>query len=238
MTHPFRLRAAAVAGLLALLGCAPSRGDAQSTPAPAPAAAPVSEPESGRQHLLNTTALAGQPVAVVPVGLVAAGPELAADSVLWRGWADRRTAPRRADSLVADVLQERAAEVRWILPPRLRRASRQAPGLVPDPDHMGQAVLRAPRLRQVPGGLLVQLRNLLAVTDTRIVLVPAAASFGLADTSAAATSPVAVTAVLVLADVRTGSILWRTEARGRGATPDAALAAAVATVFPPEATTP
>lgn len=37
---------------------------------------------------------------------------------------------------------------------------------------------------------------------------------------------------IVLADVRTGKVVWRSVARGSGDTPDQALKSAVATVFP------
>lgn len=156
---------------------------------------------------LPTVVLGGRIVALYPVTLVAADRQL--------GWSeqlgDRAAALRTADSLLAAFLTERVPEAQWVLPGALRRAARQAPGVLPDPDRMGTALLRARDLDRIPDPLRSQMRNLTAVAADRLVLVPAALTFqrmpsgnGAADLS------------VVIADVRFGTVLWRTIAHGEG----------------------
>jgi hypothetical protein len=152
-------------------------------------------------------------------------------------------------------------EVQWILPPRLRKVARRAPGIAPDPDAMGQAVMRAPGLKTLPGTLNASLRNLVALSGGRMVLIPAAVGFT-RDTSGAAahgapsgvangvangaatngaavrTTAVRATLVAVLADVRSGNVLWRAQATGAGATPADALRAALVAALPSDQPTP
>ncbi len=134
-----------------------------------------------------------------------------------------------ADSSVGVALQLWAPEVKWILPPELRRIARRAPGVAPDPDRMGQAVMRAERLKDVPDPLRSHLRSLAALTGGRFALVPASLAF-LADPSGGLRAELS----LVLADTRTGKVAWRSLAWGVGATPAGALAAAMASVLPAE----
>src|SRR5205807_4831056 len=72
--------------------------------------------------------------------------------------------------------RERTPEVSWVLPDALRRAARRAPGIAPDPDQMGSAVLRAPDVEIVPDPLRSELRTLVALGGNggRYALVPAA----------------------------------------------------------------
>lgn len=191
---------------------------------------PLGAQAAGRA--LPTAALAGQQVAVLPLTLVATDPALQSDP-LFAGYADRRSALLRADSVIGEAASGRAPEVKWVLPPTLRKLARRAPGLVTDPDEMGQAVLRSTRIKDLPDPLRAELRNLVALTDGRLALVPAALGFGplpgrrvRADLS------------LALADARSGKVLWRTVAAGSGATPDRALAAALSAVFPLESSGP
>ena len=174
----------------------------------------------------NTQAVAGKTVGVLPLTLVVADPAVQSDTV-YLEYKDRRSALRRADSLIAEALLGRGPEVGWVLPPELRKMARRSAGFVPDPDQMGQAVLRAPKLTVLPDPLRSSLRSLLAIADARLALVPASLGFGpepdgqlRADLS------------LVLADARTGKVLWRSLALGRGRTPDEALNAALAAVLP------
>jgi hypothetical protein len=173
-----------------------------------------------------TEGLTGQQVALMPLTLVVPDPALESDS-LYAPYRDRRTALLRADSLIGEAFTGRAPEVQWVLPPKLRKLARRSPGLVNDPDQMGQAALRAPKMREIRDPLRSSLRNLTAVVGGRVVMVPAALGFGLlpdrrvhADLS------------LVAADSRSGKVLWRSQAVGDGATPDAALRAALASVLP------
>jgi hypothetical protein len=171
-------------------------------------------------------ALAGQEVAVMPLTLVATDPAFIADTAFSR-YRDRRTTLSWADSVIGEALVGRAPEVRWVLPPELRKVARRSPGIVNDPDQMGQALLRSPKLRNVPDPLRSSLRNLMAVVGGRVAMVPAALGF-----SPDSTRRVRAELSLVAADTRTGKVLWRSLALGSGATPDAALAAALNAVLP------
>jgi hypothetical protein len=119
--------------------------------------------------------------------------------------------------------------VKWVLPPALRKVARRAPGIVGDPDQMGQAMLRAPKIKDVPEPLRASLRNLMAVVGGRVAMVPAALSF-----SPDSTGRVRASLSLVAADTRAGKILWRSQALGTGATPAAALTAALYGILPLE----
>ncbi|MGH7528677.1 MAG: hypothetical protein ACREMX_18440 [Gemmatimonadales bacterium] len=171
-------------------------------------------------------ALTGQTVALMPLTLVAADPALETDS-LYARYRDRRTTLLWADSLIGDAFTGRAPEVQWVLPPELRKMARRAPGIVGDPDQMGQAALRAPKLRDVPDPLRSSLRNLMAIAGGRVTMVPAALAFG-----RAVDGRVRADLSLVAADVRRGKVIWRSLAIGSGATPDEALRAALASVLP------
>ncbi len=175
---------------------------------------------------LATTALAGQTIAVLPLTLVVADPALESDS-LYARYKDRRTALLRADSLVGEGFQGRSPEVNWVLPPQLRKIARRAAGVVDDPDQMGQAILRAPNLTSVPDPLRSSIRSLVALTGGRLVLVPASLGF-----SPDPKGEIRADLSLVLADSRSGKVLWRTVAYGWGASLDQALNAAMAAVLP------
>src|SRR5205814_8674478 len=134
----------------------------------------------GRQHVetpaptqpLPTAGLAAQQVSVLPLTLPAAE-----DSLHWQAkFADRRAALAQADSLIVTLPTARAPEVTWVLPEALRKAARRAPGIAPDPDQMGTALLRAPNIEIVPDPLRGELRTLvaLAANGGRYALVPAA----------------------------------------------------------------
>src|SRR5947199_3966788 len=121
---------------------------------------------------LPTAGLAAQQVSVLPLTLLAAE-----DSLHWQAkFADRRAALAQADSVIGTLLTARAPEVTWVLPEALRKAARRAPGIAPDPDQMGTALLRAPNIEIVPDPLRGELRTLvaLAATGGRYALVPAA----------------------------------------------------------------
>jgi hypothetical protein len=171
-------------------------------------------------------ALAGQEVAVMPLTLVATDPAFQTDS-LFAPYRDRRTTLTWADSVIGDAFVGRAPEVRWVLPPELRKVARRSPGIVGDPDQMGQALLRSPKFKTVPDPLRASLRNLMAVVGGRVALVPASLGF-LPDS----TRRIRAELSLVAADTRTGKVVWRSLALGSGPTPDAALAAALNAVLP------
>ncbi|MEP6688324.1 MAG: hypothetical protein ABJC36_08240 [Gemmatimonadales bacterium] len=173
-----------------------------------------------------TQGLAGQDVALVPLTLVATDPAFQGDT-LFAAYRDRRATLTWADSVIGDAFVGRAPEVKWVLPPALRKIARRSPGVVGDPDQMGQAMLRATRLKDVPDPLRSSLRSLMAVVGGRVVMVPAALGF-----SPDSTGRVRAELSLVAADTRSGKILWRSLARGAGPTPGAALTAALDGVLP------
>jgi len=139
--------------------------------------------------------------------------------------------------------------VTWVLPDELRRVARRAPGIAPSPDQMGTAILfhqskQDPEM--VPDPLRGQLRTLAAlVGGGRYALVPAGLTFrrtggrvdGRSDSQRPTARPPdrqAATAELtvVLADVRTGRVGFRTVARGEGDDPWTALTRAVKSLTP------
>jgi hypothetical protein len=200
-----------------LLACAASaqQPEAPAAPAPPPAAAPV-----------PTMSLSGQSIAVMPMTMVAADPALVSDS-LYAPWRDRRTALSTADSVIGDAFAGRAPEVKWVLPPELRKIARRSPGIVDDPDLMGQAALRSPKLHDIPDPLRSSLRNLSALIGGRTVMVPAVIGFG-----RQADGRIRADLTLVLADVRNGHVLWRSVPVGTGATPREALDSALTVALP------
>lgn len=215
MTDPTRLTrratvcaAAFVLTLLAGSGCAHAQ---QSAKPPKPLPAPA----------LLLAPLAGQPIAVMPVSFVVS------DDVTPAGLPATRLAQFAwADSIVAEELQARGPEATWILPAELRRIARRAPGMVVDPDRMGQAVMRYENLKRVPDPLLSNLRSLVAMTGGRLVFVPAALRF------TPAAEGVSLELTLVLADARSGAIMWRSTPVATAATAGAALAATIARILP------
>ena len=175
---------------------------------------------------LSVGLLAGQKIGLLPLTLVAADPALESDTV-YGPYKDRRTALLRADSLVGEGFQTRAPEVSWVMPAELRKIARRSAGFVEDPDNMGQAILRNRKLDKVPDPLRSSLRGLMAVADGRMAMVPASLGFG-----PEPNGQIRADLTLVLADTRSGKVLWRSVAYGRGASPDQALKAAVAAVLP------
>jgi hypothetical protein len=203
-------------GVLALFACrAQAQNEPKTEPKPLP---PVAA--------LPTAQLAGQTIAVLPLTLVVADPALESDS-LYTPYREHRAALSRADSLISEGIRTRSPEVTWVLPPQLRKISRRSAGFVGDPDQMGQAVLRAPGLTKVPDPLRSSLRGLVALTDGRMALVPAALGFG-----PEPDGQIRADLTLVLADARNGKVLWRSVAYGRGRSLDQALNAAMAAVLP------
>jgi hypothetical protein len=172
---------------------------------------------------IPTAGIAGRPVTLYPLTMIAAEPALAWDDSL----RPREAALHRADSVIGTFLTERAPEVEWILPGALRDAARRAPGMLTDPDRMGTALLRSPSLSRVPDPLRSQLRNLTGVVGDRYAAVPAALAYYDAGEAGARAE-----LSLVLVDVRNGTIGWRTVARGEGGDPGSALWAALTTLVP------
>jgi len=177
---------------------------------------------------LPTAGIAAQPVGVLPLTLIAAE-----DSLHWEALlGERRAALAKSDSIIGALLKARAPEATWVLPDELRRAARRAPGIAPAPDQMGTALLFHPTKHQpemVPDPLRSELRTLAAlVGGGRYALVPAGLAFRRTAGQADATAELTV----VLVDVRTGRVGFRTVARGEGDDPWTALARALKTLTP------
>src|SRR5213593_4250308 len=207
----------------------------------------------GRRHVgppeptapLPTAGLAAQQVSVLPLTLLAAEDSLHWEAVL----GERRVVLAKSDSIIGTLLQQRAPEVTWVLPDELRRVARRAPGIAPSPDQMGTAILfhqtkQEPEM--VPDPLRGELRTLAAlVGGGRYALVPAGLTYrratapgggpGSVGAQHAAPVPHAVATAeltVVLVDVRTGRVGFRTVARGEGDDPWTALTRAVKTLTP------
>lgn len=202
----------ALLGLLSgvlVSGCG-GRGPDDAAPAPGSA--------------LPTAGLAGLRVAVYPLTMIAADEST--------GWGDalvpRRAALDRADSLIGEALAQRSPEVAWVHVPEVRRTARRGTGILADPDQMGTALLRAPGIRIIPDPLRSQLRNLTGAAADRYALVPASLVFLPSDDGVGGRAEL----TLVLADVRTGAVGWRTVARATGSGPWDALWRALKTLTP------
>ena len=193
---------------------------------------------------LPTAGIAAQQVGITPLTLVAAD-----DSLHWQALlGERRAVLAKSDSVIGTLLKNRAPEVTWLLPDELRRAARRAPGIAPDPDQMGTALLlRGGGRREeiVPDPLRNELRTLAALAGGgggRYTLVPAGLVFrrtttgaGSAGAQHAAPLPrgLAIAELtVVMVDVRTGRVGFRTVARGEGDDPWTALTRAVKSLTP------
>ena len=213
MTHPLSVRTRAIL-LLAGLVAGPVVAHAQKREPALP---------------LSTSTLGGQTVSVLPLTMVVADSAVTADTALYAPYRDRRTTLLWADSLLGEMLTSRAPEVKWVLPPALRKSARRNAGFIPDPDQMGQAVMRSHGMKQIPDPLRSSLRSVVAIAGGRYALIPAALVFS-HDTSGAVRADFA----LAFGDARTGTVLWHSLATGLGAKPGAALLAALDTILPPD----
>jgi hypothetical protein len=82
-------------------------------------------------------------------------------------------------------------------------------------------------MTRIPDPLRSSLRGLVALVDSRVALVPASLGFG-----PEPNGQIRADLTLVLGDARSGKVLWRSVAQGRGSSPDQALNAALAAVLP------
>lgn len=183
----------------------------------------TSEPPQIPPRPVPNVALAGRQVSLYPLTMVVPERILGWESAL----SPREAALATADSMIADALAQRAPEIAWVLPDALRRAARQAPGMLTPPDQMGTAVLRDPRFDRVPDPLRSDLRLLTGAAGDRLALIPASLIFR-SDSSGSGRAELS----LVIVDVRTGQITWRSVARGVGDGPWDALAGALESVLP------
>lgn len=210
---PNHIQISGLVSLLAALGCA---GGSKPDPAPGPAVLPPAIP-------LSTTPFAGQSIAVTPLTLIVAADTLGKVPPL----SQRAEALGWADSLIGEALSGRGPDVKWVLPPELRKVARRSPTVAPDPDRMGQAALREQELEEIPDPFRGYIRNLVALINGRYAMVPAALSF-----TPAQDGKVRAELALALVDTRTNRVPWQTVAWADGRTPELALAAALETVLP------
>ena len=199
---------------------APSCAGGQKEPEAAP------PPKDHPVTILPTSQISGQTVAILPITMVVADPALAADSA-YAAYRDHRAALAQADSVITEAITSRAPEVSWVPPRELRKIARRSAGYITDPDQMGQAVLRGSKVTTVPDPLRSSLRSLMAVANGRLALVPASLGFGREPGRG-----IRADLTLVLADSRSGKVVWRSLALGRGNTPDEAVSQAIAAVLP------
>ncbi len=202
--------------LLLVAGCGGGQPPATAGASPADTLLPPAIP-------LATERIAGQSIAVLPVTLVIADQSLRGGEL----FRNRDALLQWADSIIGERLAERAPEVEWKLPAELRQIARRSPGVVSDPDKMGQAVMRNPELEVIPDPFRGHLRSLVAVAGGRFAFVPAALVFRQPEPGRVKTE-----VILVLGDARSGQVLWRTISAAEGGAPDAALKTAMDAVLP------
>jgi hypothetical protein len=179
---------------------------------------------------LSTAGLAGQMVTVLPLTMVVSDPRVPGTA----GPKARAGILRWADSLFNDALLERAPEVDWVFPPALRRATTRSGGLLPSPDRMGQSVMRSSNLKETPDPLRGYVRQLVALAGgARFALIPAAMWI-----TPTQSDTLVVELSAVLTDARTGRVMWRTLAAGKGETMADAYHAALATILAADGTPP
>ena len=180
-------------GLPLLLACGGQPAAQTQTSAPPPVSRPLAW-------------LAGQRVALTPVYRIREGDQL--------GWAAQiprsRELLRALDSAIAGELAQRGLEKQWVYPPDLARSMRASPTYAVDPYALGAEPLRNPSV--APGGkigdpLATQLRTMIALHDSRMVLMPVELRF---DRDKSGQGIAVLRAVLV--DARIGDIRWVGEA--------------------------
>ncbi len=206
---------------LALLTLACGGGQKPVNPSP-------QDPRKEREpvHPLATTTFAGQAIAVTPLTLVVSDEQTGTSPPL----DNRAFTLVWADSLLARALTSRAPEVKWVFPAELRKVARRAPTVAPDPDRMGQSLLRAPKIEDVPDPLRTNIRSMMAMVGGRYAVVPAALVFTQDTAKKSVLSELSIT----LVDSRTGKVVWRTVAWAHGATPEQALVSSLDLVLPVE----
>lgn len=215
MTRP--LRPVPLAALLTLAvhagACAPKE---PAPRAPRPTAAPA-RPLAG---------IASQRVVVAPALVVREGDPA--------GWAARiprlREFLRVLDDEIGAALADRGLGQAWVFPDQLWRGHSRNPSLGVDPYRLATQSLRGARLavgERLPEPLASQLRALVAVHDSRLVLLPIEVFFDV--DRAGGTGRTALR--LALVDARLAEIRWSGEvkARQRGTEPDRAQLTDVAT---------
>jgi hypothetical protein len=217
-----------IAALVLAAPLAAQKADSTEKQAPPPEAK-----DKFANRRLAIGALGSQKVLVLPFAAVLVTDSAMTDTAAMRRWRDPVQGQAMADAAFTQALSIRAPEVSWILPDETRRMVKRAAGLLPEAERLGQVMLLRNGAKTLPDPLRAHLRTLSAMGGGRYALVPGGLVFR-ADT--AGTTRVVMT--LVVGDPRTGDVLWRTHAYGRGRTAEAALRAALDVTLPPEPTQP
>jgi hypothetical protein len=173
---------------------------------------------------LPTFSLSGQPVSVVPLEMIVVASDTLDTLAIMQ---DHEHALRWADSLIGVALLERAPEIKWVLAPELRKKALRAPGVMTDPDRMGQSIMRNSNYKDTPDPLRSYLRSMTAVVGGDFALIPAALMF-----EAVPDTGLRAYLAMVMSNTRTGDVVYRTVATGVGSNPTRALKAAMLTVIP------
>jgi hypothetical protein len=197
---------------LLLLGCGGQQGSQTQAAQPV-----VSRP---------LASLAGQRVVLTPVYRLRDG-----DVMGWGAQIPRsRELLRALDTAIAAELAQRGLEKQWVYPPDLARSVKASPTYAVDPYALAAEPLRSSSV--APGGkigdpLVTQLRTMIALHDSRFVLLPVELRF---DRDKSGQGIAVLRAVLV--DGRIGEIRWAGEASSDPApTFSRALLASVASHF-------
>ena len=131
-----------------------------------------------------------------------------------------------ANAALDTALRRDGRDVNWMGLAEQRQAARRSPTLGLDPDRFATAYLFDPKVDRVPDPLWGQVRSLAAITGARFAVVPSAVKI------TGAQGALTASFIMVVADARTGSVMFRARATGRPmATAEAALASAAATVI-------
>jgi hypothetical protein len=150
--------------------------------------------------------LAGQRIVLTPVYRIREG-----DVMGWAAQIPRsRELLRALDSALAGELAQRGLEKQWVYPADLARSTRASPTYTVDPNALAVEPLRNPALAQggkIGDPLATQLRTIVAMHDSRMVLLPVELRF---DRDKSGQGIAVLRAVLV--DARIGDVRWVGEA--------------------------
>jgi len=175
-----------------LLACGGKQGSQTQTAPP-----PVNRPLAW---------LAGQRIVLTPVYRIREG-----DAMGWTAQIPRsREFLRALDTAIAGELAQRGLEKQWVYPADLARSTRASPTYTVDPNALAVEPLRNPGLAQggkIGDPLATQLRTIIAMHDSRMVLLPVELRF---DRDKSGQGIAVLRAVLV--DARIGDVRWVGEA--------------------------
>jgi len=175
-----------------LLACSGKQGSQTQTAPP-----PVNRPLAW---------LAGQRIVLTPVYRIREG-----DAMGWAAQIPRsREFLRALDTAIAGELAQRGLEKQWVYPADLARSTRASPTYTVDPNALAVEPLRNPGLAQggkIGDPLATQLRTIIAMHDSRMVLLPVELRF---DRDKSGQGIAVLRAVLV--DARIGDVRWVGEA--------------------------